>query len=120
MKGAKMQKNIEKLQKEFEKIRKKEYIKGVCNNYSAIGRTFENELNLPENTFSIPDYYGIEIKTRKAYSKSYITLFTAVPDGKKLFELERLKETYGYPCKKIATIKYYILKFLETNLILVA
>lgn len=95
-----MQKNIEKLQKEFEKIKQKGYIKGVCNNYSAIGKTFENELNIPENTFSIPDYYGIEIKTRRAYSKSYITLFNAVPDGKNLFEIERLKNTYGYPSKK--------------------
>ena len=95
-----MQKNIEKLQKEFERIKKKGYIKGICNNFSAIGRTFESELSLPENTFSIPDYYGIEIKTRRAYSKSYITLFTAVPDGENLFEIERLKDTYGYPCKK--------------------
>lgn len=95
-----MQENIIKLQKEFEKIKQKGYIKGVCNNFSAIGRTFENELKLSENTFSIPDYYGIEIKTRRAYSKSYITLFTAVPDGEDLFEVERLKETYGWPCKK--------------------
>lgn len=95
-----MQKNIEKLKREFYKIRNKGYIRGVCNNYSAIGRTFENELNLPENNFSIPDYYGIEIKTRRAYSKSYITLFNAVPDGENLFEIERLKNTYGYPSKK--------------------
>lgn len=95
-----MKKNIEKLQKEFERIKNKGYIKGISNNYSSIGRTFEAELNLPENTFSVPDYYGIEIKTRRSYSKSYITLFTAVPNGECLFEIERLKETYGYPSKK--------------------
>jgi len=95
-----MYENIKKLKTEFEKIKAKGYIKGIYNNYSSIGRTFENELNLPENTFSVPDYYGIEIKTRRAYSKSTITLFTAVPDGENLFEIERLKETYGYPCKK--------------------
>ena len=95
-----MYENVRKLRIEFERIKAKGYIKGIYNNYSAIGRTFENELNLPENAFSVPDYYGIEIKTRRAYSKSYITLFTAVPDGENLFELERLKEAYGYPCKK--------------------
>ena len=95
-----MQKNIEKLQKEFQRIRSKGYIKGICNGYSAVGRTFENEINQPENNFWVPDYYGIEIKTRRAYSKSYITLFNAVPDGEKLFEIERLKDTYGYPSKK--------------------
>lgn len=95
-----MQKSIAKLRKEFERIKQKGYIKGISNDFSSIGRTFENELNLPENAFSIPDYYGIEIKTRRAYSKSYITLFNAVPDGEKLFEMERLKETYGWPYKK--------------------
>lgn len=87
------------LKKEFERIRKKGYIKGIYNNLSAIGRTFENELNLPENEFGVPDYYGIEIKTRRAYSKSAITLFNAVPDGEDLFEVERLKNTYGYPSR---------------------
>lgn len=95
-----MQKNIEKLQKEFQRIRAKGYIKGICNGYSAVGRTFENELNLPENNFWVPDYYGIEIKARRAYSKSYITLFNAVPNGEKLFEIERLKDIYGFPSRK--------------------
>ena len=81
------------LKKEFQKISKKGYIKGIYNNLSSIGRTFETELNLPENEFGVPDYYGIEIKTRRAYSKSYITLFNAVPDGEDLFEIERLKES---------------------------
>lgn len=67
-----MYKNVIKLRKEFERIKSKGYKKGIYNNYSAIGRTFENELNLPENWFSIPDYYGIEIKTRRTYSKSFI------------------------------------------------
>lgn len=91
---------IKKLQKEFNRISKKGYIKGVYNNFSSIGRTFENELYLPRNTMEIPDYEGIEIKTRRTYSKSYITLFNAVPDGEKTLEIERLKNAYGYPYKK--------------------
>lgn len=95
-------KNIEEiimLKREFEKIRKKGYIKGVCNGLPSIGRTFETELNLMENEFGVPDYYGIEIKTRRAYSKNFITLFNAVPDGEDLFEVERLKNRFGYPYK---------------------
>ena len=91
---------IKKLQKEFEKISKKGYIKGIYNNYSSIGRTFENELSLPRNTMEIPDYDGIEIKTRRTYSKSYITLFTAVPDGERPMQIERIKNAYGYPYKR--------------------
>lgn len=92
--------NIKQLKKEFNSISQKGYIKGIYNNSMSIGRTFENELNLPRNTMEIPDYKGIEIKTRRTYSKSYIALFTAVPDGKKPNEVERLKNTYGYPYKK--------------------
>ena len=97
---AKMTEEMIKLKSEFIRVSKKGYIKGIYNNLSSIGRTFEEELNLPENEFGVPDYYGIEIKTRRAYSKSAITLFNAVPDGGDLFEVERLKDTYGYPSSK--------------------
>ena len=80
--------SINQLSKEFDKISKKGYIRGIYNNLASIGRTFEHELNLPSNTMEIPDYNGIEIKTKRTYSKSYITLFTAVPDGNKLHEVE--------------------------------
>lgn len=95
-----MYETIQQLKQEFEKIAAKGYIKGIYNNSASIGRTFENELNLPRNTMEIPDYNGIEIKTRRTYSKSYITLFTAVPDGEEPQEIERIKNTYGYPYKK--------------------
>ena len=91
---------MKKLKEEFERISKQGYIKGIYNSLSSIGRTFENELNLPMNKECVPDYYGIEIKTRRTYSKSAITLFTAIPDGPKPNEIERLKNTYGYPYKK--------------------
>ena len=95
-----MNETIKQLEQEFDKISKKGYIRGIYNNSSSIGRTFENELNLPRNTLEIPDYNGIEIKTRRTYSKSYITLFNAIPDGEKPQEVERLKNSYGYPYKK--------------------
>lgn len=91
---------INQLQEEFEKISKKGYIRGIYNCLSSIGRTFENELNLPSNKEGVPDYYGIEIKTRRTYSKSAITLFNAVPDGDAPLEVERLKNTYGYSYKR--------------------
>ena len=91
---------MQELQEKFNEISKKGYIKGIYNSLSSIGRTFENELNLPMNKECIPDYYGIEIKTRRTYSKSAITLFTAVPNGKESREIERLKNTYGYLYKR--------------------
>lgn len=99
-KGEMMENTIKKLKKEFDRIAKKGYIRGIYNNSASIGRTFENELKLPRNTMEIPDYEGVEIKTRRTYSKSYITLFTAIPDGDRPQEIERLKNAYGYPYKK--------------------
>ena len=93
-------KSIITLKERFYEISMKGYVKGICKGYSSIGRTFENELGLTENKFGVPDFNGIEIKTRKAYSKSAITLFNATPDGDELFEIERIKKAYGYPCKK--------------------
>ena len=95
-----IEKTMQELQEKFNEISKKGYIKGTYNSLSSIGRTFENELNLPMNKECVPDYYGIEIKTRRTYSKSAITLFTAVPDGEEHKEIERLKNTYGYPYKR--------------------
>jgi len=93
-------KNILKLKNEFKKISEKGYIKGIYNNSASIGRTFENELNLGMNKESVPDYNGIEIKTRRTYSKSMITLFNAVPDGDKPLELRRLRDRYGWPYRR--------------------
>lgn len=89
-----------KLNKEFERIKQKGYIKGIYNSPSSIGRTFENELGLSMNKESVPDYDGIEIKTRRTYSKSLITLLNVVPNGEKPLEISRLKDTYGYPYYK--------------------
>jgi len=111
-----MNERIKKLKREFIRIKNKGYIKGITNDHSSIGRTFENELNLPENNFSVPDYYGIEIKTRKSYSKSFITLFNMEPDGENLFEIERLKKTYGYPYKNDRNYKALYIEAFGNNL----
>ena len=95
-----MKENILELKRKFDLISKKGYIKGIYNHPNASGRTFEEELGLPINKECVPDYKGIEIKTRRTYSKSPITLFSAVPDGEDNLEINRITNTYGYPYKK--------------------
>ena len=46
-------------------------------------------------SFFLPDYNGIELKTKKGYSKTKIALFTANPDGKYFFAIQNLVEQYG-------------------------
>lgn len=50
--------------------------------------------------FEIPDYYGIEIKTKYSTREEYVTLFSAAPDSY-LFEIKRLVSTYGYKSKNL-------------------
>lgn len=97
--------NIKKLKRNFNEIKKLGYIKTVRNGPTGIGATFEKLIGKEEESFEIPDYYGIEIKTRRAYSKSYLTLFNAVPTGSTFHETKRLRDKYGYPSKKDKRLK---------------
>lgn len=55
-----------------------------------IGNSFHN--------YPIPDYNGIEIKTKSSTKEEYITLFNSIPDSF-LFEIKRIIKEYGYPDK---------------------
>lgn len=97
--------SIRKLNKRFKEIKKMGYVKSVRNGPTGIGATFEKLLGKEEESFEIPDYYGIEIKTKRAYSKSFITLFNAVPTGSTFHETKRLRDKYGYPSKSDKKLK---------------
>ena len=100
-----MNNNINLLQRKFLEIKKMGYIKSIRRGYTGIGATFESLLGKNEENFEIPDYYEIEIKTKRSYSKSDITLFSAVPTGSSFYEVKRLRDTYGYPSKEDKNLK---------------
>lgn len=100
-----IKKSIIKLNKEFNRIKSMGCVPEIHEGYGGIGDTFENLLGKEKADFCFPDYDGIEIKTRRSYSKSLISLFCAVPDGEELFEIERLRNEYGYPDKDIKEAK---------------
>ena len=72
-------KELYNLKQEFEKIKKMGYVKSTRSGFTGIGKTFEDLIGKNEDTLETPDYHGIEIKTKKSYSKSYTTLFNATP-----------------------------------------
>ena len=88
---------LKSLKKEFARIKKMGDVKATRSGYTGIGKTFEDLLGKKEDTLELPDYHGIEIKTRRGYTRSYTTLFGATPQGKKEFEIKRLRSIYGYP-----------------------
>ncbi len=88
-----MQENsVEKLKYEFEKIKKRGYIKTTGEGI-GIGKTFEDLLG---NSL---DYYGIQIRTKRGYTKTLITLFSLNIKGPSQFKIKRLRDVYGYSDK---------------------
>ena len=99
--------NITKLKKEFKRIKDLGWIKSVRKDQGGIGVTFEQLIGVQENSLEIPDFGDIEIKTKRAYSKSYTGLFNCTPTGPHYHEVERLKNKFGYPDRDLK--KYNVL-----------
>ena len=91
-----MDKNIIKLLEKFESIRNMNYVKSVNNYNSGVGLTFEKLLGKEVDCFSMPDFEGIEIKTKINNSKTPVNLFKLTPDGNDFFETKRILNLYGY------------------------
>ncbi len=96
--------NIEKLKKLFHEVKDLGWIESKYGGYGSIGTTFENLIGLSYNQFEVPDFDGIEIKTKRKYSDSYITLFNASLDGKYLFATKNVVDEYGWPNKTYRNI----------------
>lgn len=79
------------------------------------GCTLEKLMDIKSGNFEIPDYNGIEIKTKKIFSKSYLKLFNSSPDGRGLFEIKRLKEKYGYPDSILKNMKVLNISVCANN-----
>lgn len=69
--------------------------------------TFERAIGIIPNQFEIPDFAGIEIKTKQEFSTPYITLFSATFDGTYLFEMKRITNLYGIDDKKMSGCKTF-------------
>lgn len=88
---------MEEIFKEIkEKTINNKWIKSKGRGSSAVGLTFESLLQKETENFEIPDYKGIELKTKCSKKENFITLFSATPDSY-LFQIKRLQSKYGYP-----------------------
>lgn len=76
------------------------WIKTRRNGSTGVGYTFESLLNKSEESFNIPDFGAIEIKTKRYFTKGYIELFNAVPDGDYLYPIKTIINKYGYSTRK--------------------
>jgi len=107
-----MNQEINSFIKKVNYIRQLGYVKAVNNDNSGIGLTFEKLIGKKEDNFPLPDYKNIiEIKTKLAYSKMPIHLFSLSPDGVEFCETSRLLNKYGYH-----TLKYRNSKVLNATI----
>lgn len=91
-----MNTNIIILLEKFNSIRNMNYVKSINNYNSGVGLTFEKLLGKEVDCFSMPDFEGIEIKTKVNNSKTPINLFKLTPNGSDFFETKRILDLYGY------------------------
>lgn len=83
-----------------EKIITNKWIESNGKGNNNVGITLESLLGKETENFELPDYKGIEIKTKCSKKETYITLFNSTPDSY-LFEIKRLQHEYGYPDKEL-------------------
>ena len=107
-----MEDNIKLLIEKFEQIKNNGWTISKFKGTGGAGNHFEFLIGKNEDNYSIPDFYGIEIKTKFINStQPYIGLFTAIPYGEDFFEIQRLNSLYGYPDKKIKILKCLVVMF---------
>lgn len=86
-------------------INNNKWVKAIGKGSSSVGITLESLLGKERENFEIPDYYGIEIKTKYSTWEEYVTLFSAVPDSY-LFEIRRLVTTSDIKAKTCLSAMY--------------
>lgn len=76
-----MKSSIQKLLKEFYLIQCRGWVKNTGSGKSSAGTTLEHLLGKQEDSLPLPDYLGIELKTKLITSKYDVRLFSAVLDN---------------------------------------
>ena len=88
----------------FNKVRDLGYCQTHRIGNTGIGKTFEDLLGVAENNLKEPDLHGFEVKSQRALSSSYVTLFTKSPTMPKSANT-MLRENYGSYDSKYPDLK---------------
>ena len=94
----------QKIIDEFNRIEKLGFVKSRRRNNTGIGKTFEDYLGVAENNYKIPDFAGFEVKSQRALTSSFLTLFTKSPTGPAGANTY-LRNTYGEEYKEDPSLK---------------
>lgn len=83
-----------KIEAEFKRIRNLGFLPSKRKHNTGIGKTFEDYLGVMENNDKLPDFAGFEVKSQRALTSSFLTLFTKSPSGPKGAN-SYLRDTFG-------------------------
>ena len=88
--------NLETIKGDFQRIKELGFIETTRpnNKDGGIGNTYEDLLGVKENNLKEADYLGFEIKSKRKYNSSYISLFSKSPTHPKGGN-SYLRENYG-------------------------
>lgn len=110
-----MKENFNILRQKFNDIKQMGAVKALREGSTGIGYTFETLLGKKEDSESLPDFMGIEIKTKLGYSKSPITLFNCVSIRNNCSAIEYILDNYYWYSKKknakVFSVELYANKF---------
>lgn len=81
--------------KKFKEVKNKGFIPASRSGNTAIGKTFEDVMEIKENNDKLPDFGAFEVKSLRFLSSSKITLFTLKPSYP-LNANQLLLSKYGY------------------------
>lgn len=89
-------KNLDRLKEEFNRIKELGFVECTRPNNTdgGIGNTFEDLLGVTENNKKEADFEGFEVKSKRLFNSSYVSLFTKSPDNPKRAN-SYLRENFG-------------------------
>lgn len=103
-----MYNNFKILLRKFKEIQKIGIIESLRDGYESIGYTFEKMLGKDEDWSYMPDFLGIEIKTKMANTRNAISLFSMSPKKDNCtYAIKWLVDNFGYISKKNNNIKLF-------------
>ena len=95
-----------KIKKEFSRIKDMGFLENVKSdiNDGGAGNTFEYHLGVKENNLKDPDFEGFEVKTKKQFTHSAMSLFTKKPTSPDNGD-NYMREQFGKPDTNYPNIK---------------
>jgi len=97
---------LKQIKEDFKRIKNLGFIadKRTNNRDGGIGNTYEDLLGVKENNLTVADYLGYEVKSKRKFNSSYVSLFCKTPSFPKSANAY-LREKYGENREANSTIK---------------